>query len=94
MAIQIQFRRDTAANWSSANPLLAIGELGLETDTGKFKVGDGVTYWNDQVYASGIQGIQGLQGVQGISGAPSFDLDGGAPDSNYGGVTAINAGTP
>ena len=35
----IQFRRDTAANWTLVNPSLAVGEIGYETDTGKYKVG-------------------------------------------------------
>lgn len=42
---QIQVRRDTAANWTSENPTLASGEIGFETDTGKFKIGDGSTAW-------------------------------------------------
>lgn len=45
MATRIQLRRDTAANWTAANPVLAQGEEGHETDTGKRKVGDGVTAW-------------------------------------------------
>ena len=49
---------EIGANWTSYNPLLASGEMGLETDTGKFKVGNGSTLWNSLVYASGIQGIQ------------------------------------
>lgn len=53
-----QFRRDTAAAWTSANPTLADGELGLETDTGKFKIGNGATAWNSLAYG-GIAG-QGL----------------------------------
>ena len=40
---KIQFRRDTAANWTSVNPTLASGEMGIETDTNKFKLGDGST---------------------------------------------------
>ena len=51
MASIIQIRRDTSANWISANSLLASGEMGLETDTGKFKFGDGVTLWNSLIYA-------------------------------------------
>lgn len=43
---KIQIRRDTAANWTSADPTLAAGELGLETDTGKVKAGDGATAWS------------------------------------------------
>lgn len=50
MAQQIQIRRDTAANWSSANPILAQGEMGLETNTLKVKFGDGVTAWNSLAY--------------------------------------------
>ena len=46
MADLIQFRRDTAANWAAANPVLAAGELGLETDTQRFKIGNGSTAWN------------------------------------------------
>lgn len=50
MPTRIQFRRDTAANWTSANPTLAEGELGLETDTGAYKVGDGSTAWTSLSY--------------------------------------------
>lgn len=50
MASIIQIRRDTAANWTSANPTLAQGELGLETDTLKVKAGDGSTAWNSASY--------------------------------------------
>ena len=48
----IQIRRDTAANWVVANPTLAQGELGFETDTLKLKLGDGVTAWNGLAYYS------------------------------------------
>ena len=51
MAVQIQLRRDTAANWTSANPTLALGEFGMETDTMLYKIGDGTTAWNSQSYA-------------------------------------------
>lgn len=56
MAVQIQLRRDTTANWTSANPILASAEIGVETDTGKFKMGDGSTVWNSLAYASGGSG--------------------------------------
>jgi hypothetical protein len=45
MEAQIQVRRSTAAQWTSANPILASGEPGLETDTRKGKYGDGATRW-------------------------------------------------
>lgn len=47
---QIQHRRDTAANWVVANPVLASGEKGIETDTHLEKLGDGVTLWNSLGY--------------------------------------------
>jgi len=45
MAIRIQLRRDTAANWVLSNPVLRAGELGIETDTLKFKIGNGSSTW-------------------------------------------------
>lgn len=50
MTYQIQLRRDSAANWTAVNPILAAGEPGLETDTGRIKYGDGVTRWNSLNY--------------------------------------------
>lgn len=46
MAYQLKLRTDTAANWSSTNPVLAIGEIADTYDTLQFKIGDGVTAWN------------------------------------------------
>lgn len=50
MANIIQIRRDTAANWASANPVLAQGELGVELDTNKFKIGNGSSAWSSLSY--------------------------------------------
>jgi hypothetical protein len=52
MPVRIQFRRGTATQWAAANPTLAAGELGLETDTSKYKIGDGLTVWNSLSYSS------------------------------------------
>lgn len=52
MATRLQLRRDTAANWTSSNPTLAQGELGVETDTKKAKFGDGSTPWTSLTYWS------------------------------------------
>lgn len=49
----IQVRRDTAANWTSVNPVLAAGEMGFETDTNKFKFGNGTSTWTALPYAVG-----------------------------------------
>lgn len=51
MATRLRFRRDPAATWTSVNPILSIGEIGAETDTGKIKIGNGATAWNSLVYA-------------------------------------------
>ena len=52
MSATIQTRRDTAANWVSVNPILAIGEEAYETGTGLEKLGDGSTVWNSLAYKS------------------------------------------
>lgn len=49
---RIVLRNDLAANWTSNNPILLSGELGIETDTGYFKIGDGGHNWNDLTYAN------------------------------------------
>ena len=46
----IQIRRDTSANWTSANPTLAAGQPGYETNTGRIKIGDGTTAWTSLPY--------------------------------------------
>jgi hypothetical protein len=53
MASKIQLRRDTAANWSSTNPILASGEIGFITDTNKFKIGNGSTAFNSLSFFNG-----------------------------------------
>lgn len=65
-----QFRRDVAAAWTAANPVLLAGELAIETDTDQFKLGDGTTPWNALPYGGlqGAQGVQGVQGQQGVAG--------------------------
>ena len=46
MGVRIQLRNDLAINWTTKNPVLAQGEVGIENDTMKMKIGDGVTHWN------------------------------------------------
>jgi hypothetical protein len=57
MITRIQLRRGPAAEWESENTLLAEGEIGVETDTGKFKIGNGSDPWNDLPYG-GAGGIE------------------------------------
>lgn len=66
---KMQLRRDTAANWTAANPVLAEGEIGFEINTNKMKIGNGIATWNELVYFNANE-------VQGI-------FDGGDPSSTY-----------
>ena len=51
MAYTILFRRGTASQWTQANPVLNLGELGFVTDSKKLKIGNGVTPWNSLDYS-------------------------------------------
>jgi hypothetical protein len=82
MAVRIQLRRDTAANWTSSNPVLRSGEIGIETDTLKIKVGNGTSTWTQittyaNVTPSGLSSSLGnyiLSADQGNPGGPA-ELD-------------------
>jgi hypothetical protein len=69
MAVRQQQRRGTAAQWTSANPILSPGEIGFETDTNKFKIGNGTTRWVSLVYftADAAGALEDL-----IDGAPGL----------------------
>jgi hypothetical protein len=68
MATQIQLRRGTTSEWSSSNPTLAAGELGLDTTLQAFKIGDGSQAWADLPFASGSVGPTGSTGSTGSTG--------------------------
>ena len=72
--IVLQLRHGTAADWVPVNPLLAVGELGYETDTGLFKIGNGLTGWNSLPYG----GLHGPTGPTGITGPTGFNGTAGA----------------
>lgn len=80
--VQMQQRRDTAANWASANPTLLSGELGYESDTGKWKVGNGSTAWSSLAYSfSNVVVIDGGNFATGGSAvSTSSTIDGGSFD--------------
>ena len=63
MATRMQQRRGTAAQWISLNdgdgPILAAGEIGFETDTGQFKIGDGISHWLDLSYFKNLEDLGG-----------------------------------
>lgn len=95
MAVIIQLRHDTAANWSSTNPILADGETGYDSTNNNFRVGDGVTAWNSLVPTAGGGGSQDLADVltQGndAGGAKIINLD--DPDNPQDAVTKAYADT-
>jgi hypothetical protein len=64
MATRMQQRRGTAAQWTAANPVLGAGEIGFETDTNKFKIGNGSTAWTSLSYF--------IDGASLIDGAPDL----------------------
>ena len=69
MAVQIQLRRDNTLNWDTVNPILAQGEVGVNLDNDKIKIGDGLTYWTGLTYSTndGSSGTSGESGTSGIS---------------------------
>ena len=73
MAVSLQIRRDTAANWTTFDPVLLSGEMGYESDLGGIKIGDGVTIWSLLPYltqgAIGPTGPSGATGPTGPTGA-------------------------
>lgn len=91
MAIQIQFRRGTAAEWTSVNPVLAEAEMGIETDTNLFKIGNGSSTWTALPYG-GLRGYSGSSGFTGSVGniavANVLYVSKSGNDSNSG--TALN----
>lgn len=50
---RIQIRRDSSSNWTTKSPVLADGELGLEKDSRRLKVGDGSAQWGNLAYFGG-----------------------------------------
>lgn len=73
---KIQLRRDTAANWSTNNPTPSAGEPCFETDTGKLKIGDGITAYNSLPYQGGTSDTAvTTDTAQTISGKKTFTND-------------------
>jgi hypothetical protein len=67
MATRMQQRRGTAAQWTAANPVLAAGEIGFETDTSKFKMGNGSSNWAALTYFANAAELTNI-----IDGAPEL----------------------
>lgn len=88
MATRMQQRRGTSAQWTSANPVLAAGEIGFETDTNQFKMGDGVNTWTNLAYFVDEDSVSGSLGdyvelaLLGVAdGVATLDSTGNVPVS-------------
>jgi hypothetical protein len=93
MATRMQQRRSPASDWSTANPILAAGEIGYEIDTNKFKIGDGINYWADLTYFDNADNIGGSLGdyvplsQKGAdNGVATLDSTGNVPFSQLGNI--------
>jgi len=79
-------RNDTEANWTSVNPILALGEIGISTDVKKFKVGDGVSTWAQLTYYVTSNG-SGVSDYESLTSKPSINsvvLGGNKTSANLG----------
>ena len=75
MAIRMQQRRGTAAQWTAANPTLAAGEIGFETDTNQFKIGNGSSTWSALSYFKNLDGLDGVGGIVTLDSAGLIPSD-------------------
>jgi hypothetical protein len=76
--VKFQLRRDTFANWITKNPVLALGEPSVVSDTGQMKVGDGYTTWINLPY---------------VGNGASIIFDGGDPFQTYSQGPVLDCGT-
>jgi hypothetical protein len=102
MATRMQQRRGTAAQWTAANPILAAGEIGFETDTSKFKMGNGSSTWTALQYFANASELAAIIGgdmpallnsldelAQAINDDPQFYLTMGTALSNHASDTTM-----
>ena len=93
MATRMQQRRGTAAQWTSADPILAAGEIGFETDTSQFKIGDGTNHWADLSYFKNLEDLGGtlddyipITQKNSANGVATLDSSGYIPVSQLGNI--------
>ena len=84
--VQILLRNDTATNWTTVNPVLGKGEMGIEIDTGKFKFGDGVTTWQNLNYSGALVTASVTNGHITIDGVDTTVYELPTAGSSLGGV--------
>jgi hypothetical protein len=86
MANKIQLRRDTTANWTSNNPILASGEIGIETDSTpqRLKIGNGADDWNTLPYYS-------TSDLASVVGGVNITVDNSDPENPVINLDTLNA---
>ena len=91
----MQQRRGTAQQWTDADPILAAGEIGFETDTNQFKIGDGVNEWSDLSYFKNLEDLGGslddyipLTEKAASNGVATLDATGKIPVGQLGNLIA------
>ena len=91
MATRMQQRRGTEDQWTAADPILAAGEIGFETDTNQFKIGDGVNIWSELSYFKNLEDLGGslddyvpVATKAQANGVASLDSTGNIPLSQLG----------
>lgn len=88
--VRVQLRGDTAANWTSANPVLAAREFAIETDTSKYKIGNGSTAWNSLAYSSLPSNAYVVGGALGTPSSATLTNATGLPVST--GISGLASG--
>lgn len=93
MSTTIKLKRATAATWTSVNPVLAVGEPGLETDTLKLKYGDGTTAWTGLSYAAGGGGVTDHGALTGLADDDHTQYHNDARgDARYAAIAHVGSG--
>jgi len=89
MATRIKLRRDTATNWTTNNPVLALGEAGYDSTNNQLRIGNGVSVWSALSATTGPTGTQGITGSQGVTGAGSQGVTGTTGNTGGQGVQGV-----
>lgn len=90
--VKFRIRRDTSANWTTADPVLALGEPGLETDTRRTKYGDGATAWTGLSYSVSSVSWGGIGGT--LSDQTDLQAALNGKQGSSANLTAISGATP
>lgn len=89
--IRVQHKRMTTSDWADSSIILLDGELGVESDTGRIKVGNGHDLYSALLYLTGPAGPIGPQGPTGPAGTQGIKGETGSPGQN---IINQNGGQP